>query len=53
MERIWRNRYPPGVPFEVDVDGYGSIANLFDRSVAKFNVQTAFVHMDTSISYVE
>jgi hypothetical protein len=35
----------------VDVDGYGSIADLLDRSVAKFNVQTAFVHMDTSISY--
>ena len=51
MERIWRNRYPPGVPFEVDVDAYGSITDLFDRSVAKFNVQTAFVHMDTSISY--
>jgi long-chain acyl-CoA synthetase len=53
MERIWHRSYPPGVPFEVDVDAYHSIADLFDRSVAKFGTRTAFVNMDTSISYSE
>lgn len=51
MERIWRTNYPPGVPFEVDVEAYRSVADLFDRSVAKFGAQTAFVHMDTRIGY--
>jgi long-chain acyl-CoA synthetase len=51
MERIWRKNYPPGVPFEADVDAYSSIADLFARSVTKFGAQTALVHMGTSINY--
>jgi hypothetical protein len=53
MERIWRKNYPPGVPFEADVDAYSSIsiADLFARSVMKFGAQTASVHMGTSINY--
>ena len=53
MERIWRKSYPPGVPFEADVGAYHSIADLFDRSVAKFGSRTAFVNTDTPISYSE
>ena len=51
MERIWRKNYPPGVPVEVDVDAYSSIVDLFAHTVARFGAQTAFVHLDTSISY--
>jgi long-chain acyl-CoA synthetase len=51
MERIWRQKYPPGVAFEADVDAYRSLADLFARTVAKFGDQTAFINMDASISY--
>jgi len=33
MERIWRKRYPPDVPFEADVASR-SLADLFARTVA-------------------
>ena len=53
MERIWLQRYPPGVPSDIDVGAYRSIVALFETSVAKFGSRAAFVNMGTAISYSE
>ena len=53
MERIWLKSYSAGVPAEVDVRAYRSIADLFERSVAKFSDKPAFIQMGATLTYAE
>ncbi|HMK70438.1 MAG TPA: AMP-binding protein [Xanthobacteraceae bacterium] len=53
MEKIWLARYPKGVAAEVDVTAYHSIGEMFQRSVAKFQDQPAYVSLGTVIAYSE
>ena len=53
MKRIWLQRYPPGVPSDVDVGAYRSIGALFETSAVKFGPRAAFINMGTAISYSE
>ncbi|MGL5285752.1 MAG: long-chain-fatty-acid--CoA ligase FadD [Aeromonas sp.] len=51
MEKVWLNRYPAGVPAEIDPDKYGSLVEMFEASVAKFADLPAFVNMGETITY--
>jgi long-chain acyl-CoA synthetase len=51
MERIWLSRYPPGVPFDVDVTAYRSIGEVLETSAAKFGPRAAFINMGAAINY--
>ncbi len=42
MERIWLARYPKGIPADVNVAEYGSVGEMFDKSVAKFGPRAAY-----------
>ena len=53
MERIWLARYPKGIPADVNVSEYGSVGEMFDKSVAKFGPRAAYTNMGTAISYSE
>jgi long-chain acyl-CoA synthetase len=53
MERIWLARYPQGIPADVNVAEYGSVGEMFDKSVAKFGPRAAYTNMGTAISYSE
>src|SRR5919109_2720834 len=53
MERIWLKSYPQGVPPEIDIQQYQSVAQVFDESVQRFATRTAYTCMDKSISYRE
>src|SRR5208282_2331957 len=53
MERIWLARYPKGIPADVNVAEYGSVGEMFDKSVAKFGPRAAYVNTGTAISYSE
>src|SRR5665213_3035728 len=53
MERIWLKHYPPGVPGEIDVSQYVSVASLLEESFVKHRDHTAFVCMDKALSYGE
>lgn len=53
MEPIWIKNYPTGVPAKVNVDEYGSLCDVFDASVRKFAMGSAFVNMGTAITYAE
>jgi len=53
VEKIWLRSYPKGVPAEVDVNEFGSLGELFERSVARFADKTAYVCMGKSITYAE
>lgn len=53
MDKIWLKSYPPGVPAEINPEEFGSLADLFEKSVAKFAARTAYINMGKSISYQE
>jgi long-chain acyl-CoA synthetase len=53
MEKIWLQSYMPGVPAEVDVDAYASLADLFEQSVRAFAGRTAYLNMGKALSYAE
>ena len=53
MEKIWLKSYPEGVPAEIDINEYQSLAQLFDEAAAKFGPRKAFTCMGKSITFAE
>ncbi len=53
MEKIWLQRYPPGVPAEIDPDRFGSLVEMFEEAVARYREQTAFINMGKPLTYGE
>jgi long-chain acyl-CoA synthetase len=53
MERIWLKSYPPGVPAEINPDEYRSLADLVERSLAKFADRVAYSCMGREVTYRE
>ena len=53
MERIWQQRYPKGVPNEIDPDHYSSLVEIFEESVGKYKDKIAYVNMDHEMSFNE
>ena len=53
MERIWQQRYPKGVPNEIDADRYSSLVEIFDEALAKYQDKVAYVNMDCEMTFNE
>ena len=53
MEKVWLNSYPPGVPAEIDMSEFASLADLFEQGARKFGARTAYVNMGKTLSYAE
>jgi len=53
MERCWPKSCRTGTPSAVDVKAFSSIAEMFERSVAKYREKPAYVHMGAAITYAE
>ena len=53
MDKIWLASYPQGVPSEIDISQYKSLAQLIDESFKKFADRPAFMCMDKSITFAE
>ena len=53
MEKIWLKSYPKGVPAEIDINEYQSLAQLFDEAAAKYTNQRAYTCMGKSITFGE
>ena len=53
MEKIWLKSYPKGVPAEIDINEYQSLAQLFDEAAAKFTNKRAYTCMGKSITFGE
>jgi len=51
MQKPWLKNYPQGVPEFIDVDEYTSIADFFDRSVAKHADLPAYTNFGSTLSY--
>ncbi len=53
MERVWLKSYPPGVPAEINPGEYRSLADMVDRSLAKYASRPAYVCMGRVVTYRE
>ena len=53
MDKPWLKNYSEGVPAEISVDEYASVADIFDRSVSKFEDLPAYSNFGKTITYRE
>jgi len=51
LEKIWLDQYQEGVPAEVDLREYSSLADMFRRSVERNADKTAFLSFNKSMSF--
>lgn len=51
MEKIWLKHYPAGVPAEIDLTEYASLADFFTRGVARWADKVAFINMGVELTY--
>ena len=51
MEKIWLKNYPGGMPAEIDLGEYSSLADMFRRSTERHADKTAFVSFERSLSF--
>jgi long-chain acyl-CoA synthetase len=53
MEKVWLESYPAGVPAEVDVTRYGSIADVFTTACGRFAERPSLRSMGVTLSFKE
>jgi long-chain acyl-CoA synthetase len=53
MDRIWLQSYQAGVPAEIDLNEFQSLGEMFEKSVAKYRDQTAYINMGVELTYGE
>ncbi|UCB54541.1 MAG: AMP-binding protein [Thiotrichales bacterium] len=53
MEKPWLKNYSEGVPAEISIDEYASVADIFDQSVCKFENLPAYSNFGKTITYRE
>jgi len=53
MEKLWLKHYQQGVPYEINVDEYASLVDLFDQSCQKYEHHIAYVNMKSEISFTK
>jgi len=53
QERPWLQSYPAGVPAEIDVNEFHSVADVFNASVAKFRDRPAYSNFGKVLTYGE
>ncbi len=51
MEKIWLKSYPPQVPETINPDAYRSLAELFEKTTAKFKDEVAFSNFGARLTY--
>ena len=53
MQKPWLKSYPAGIPDEIDVNEFSSVADIFDTSIAKFADLPAYTNFGKTLSYSE
>ena len=53
MDPIWLKSYPPGVPAQIDMNQFRSLADVFEQSAAQYSGRVAYINMGKSITYAE
>jgi long-chain acyl-CoA synthetase len=53
MQKPWLQSYPAGIPEEIDINAFSSVADIFDSSVKKFANNNAYTNFGKTITYRE
>ena len=53
MDKPWLARYPEGVPAEIDLDGYSSILDLYDKALEDYGSRSAYLNFGKSLTFSE
>jgi long-chain acyl-CoA synthetase len=51
MNKPWLQRYPEGVPAEIDLSEYDSILDIFAQSCEAYRTRTAYVNFDRELTF--
>lgn len=51
LKKVWLNRYPAGVPAEIDPDRYQSLVDLFEQATTRYADRPAFVNMGEVMTF--
>lgn len=51
MQKPWLKSYPAGIPEEIDINEFSSVADILDSSIAKFSNSPAYTNFGKTISY--
>ncbi len=51
MDKPWLKSYPPGMPEEIDLNAYQSVADVFEQAVNEYRNRPAFSNMGSTLSY--
>ena len=51
MQKPWLKSYPAGIPEEIDINEFSSVADIFDSAIAKFSDSPAYTNFGKTISY--
>jgi long-chain acyl-CoA synthetase len=53
MEKVWLKNYPKGVPREIDLDAYASLADVFAQTCERFPGNNGFASFGATLTYAE
>jgi len=53
MQKPWLKSYPKGMPEEIDIHKFSSVADIFDSSVVKYSSLPAYRNFGKALSYAE
>jgi len=51
MQKPWLKSYPAGIPEEIDINEFSSVADIFDSSIAQFADLPAYTNFGKTITY--
>lgn len=51
MQKPWLKSYPAGIPEEIDINEFSSVADILDSSIANFSNSPAYTNFGKTISY--
>ena len=53
MDKVWLRSYEPGVPTEISLDPYQSIADVLDESFQRYAAKPCFTNFGKTMTYAE
>ncbi len=53
MDKLWLSHYQEGVPYEINLNQYGSLIQMFEESCSMYANKKAYTNFDVSITYEE
>lgn len=53
MEKLWLKQYQQGVPYEINLEEYSSLTDLFHQSCQQHAHQVAYANMNSTITYAQ